>query len=662
MKKIALALSLAASILLAADATAQLLHNPGFEDQSEVGGISHWSAQAPFYSIDRSTAHSGEASLHFNHSDATPYVLCSQKITLDKNKEYRFGCWVKSSGMKGGGPTICVQWNDANGKFLGGSYPSGMKDTNSEWKIVEGFIKKVPEKAATFDITCYARKGSTGQAWFDDVFLEAWEPSPLSQMTTDHYRHMSDGTPVTVFVGVNVSAAVQIETLKDQPLLVIAPDGSQRRYQPTRVEADTLVFTIPTAELAPGDYKVQFTTTTPNTKELVSRSLTIRRVATMPERKAYIDRHQRLILDGQPFFPIGLYFSGCSDKDIAYLQDSAFNCIMPYARLKRDTLDKLHDAKVKVIFSVKDYYANKGSTKTAEEGAAKVTTDINEFKDHPAIMAWYINDEMPLSRLPELTAHRDLVENLDPGRPTWVVLYQVDEVREYIPSFDVIGTDPYPIPTATPARALDWTQRSAKGVFGAHAVWMVPQIFNWAAYWKGYGHSEEDIAACRAPTLAEMRAMAWMCVAGGANGMVFYSWFDLGRMGKTIADGGRALRPDLVDPFDKRWDEVKQVAAELKNVEDVLLATDTPLDIAPAANSAPELGYRLYGKDGDTWLLVVNSSHDKTATGTFQAPVPLQQLVHPRTPPDQQGTVANNTISITLEPLQHAWLCVKAMH
>ena len=68
MKKIALALSLAASILLAADATAQLLHNPGFEDQSEDGGISHWSAQAPFFSIDRSTAHSGKASLHCNHS------------------------------------------------------------------------------------------------------------------------------------------------------------------------------------------------------------------------------------------------------------------------------------------------------------------------------------------------------------------------------------------------------------------------------------------------------------------------------------------------------------------------------------------------------------------------------------------------------------------
>ncbi|MDD4539874.1 MAG: carbohydrate binding domain-containing protein, partial [Lentisphaeria bacterium] len=642
MKRIALALSLATSALLAADAPPQLLRNPGFEDQAADGSISHWHGRAPYYSIDRSTAHSGQASLHFNHADTTPYVLCSQKITMDKNKEYRFGCWVKSSGMKGGGPTICVQWNDANGKFLGGNYPSGMKDTNSEWKIVEGFIKKIPDKAASFDITCYARKGSTGQAWFDDVFLEAWEPPPLSQMTTDHYRHVTDGTPVTVFVGVNVSSAVRSEDLKDQPLVITAPDGSQTSYQPTRVENDTLVFVIPTADLAPGDYKVQITATTPTTKVQVSRSLTIRRVAAMPERKAYIDRHQRLILDGQRFFPIGLYFSGCNDQDIAYLKDSAFNCIMPYSGLKREVLDKLHEAKIKVIYSVKDFYANKGSTKTAEEGVAKVTATINNLKDHPAIMAWYINDEMPLVRLPELSAHRDLVETLDPGRPSWVVLYQVDEVREYIPSFDVIGTDPYPIPTTTPARALDWTQRTAKGVFGAHAVWMVPQIFNWAAYWKGYGRTEEEIAACRPPTLAEMRAMAWMCVAGGANGMVFYSWFDLGRMGKTIADGGRALRPDLVDPFDKRWDEVKQVAAELKNVEDVLLATDTALPIAPTADSAPELAYRLYGKDGDTWLLVVNSSHEKAATGSFQAPVPLQQLVHQRTPQNQQGTIADN--------------------
>lgn len=657
MKRITLALS----FLFAAAAAAQLLRNPGFEEQGEDGSISHWGGRAPYYSIDRSTARSGEASLHFNHAETIPYVLCPQKIILDKNKEYRFGCWVKSSGMKGDGPTICVQWYDAEGKFLGGCYPSGVKDTNSEWKFVEGFIKRIPEKAATFDITCYARKGSTGRAWFDDVFLEEWAQPPLSQITTDHYRHLTAGTPVTVFVGVNVSPNVQMEALSKQPLLVVAPDGSQKHYRASRIEADALVFTIPTAELAPGDYNVQFSTITPITNELVSRSLTLRRVAAMPERKAYIDSHQRLILDGEPFFPIGLYFGGCTEKDVAYLRDSAFNCIMPYHGLKRETLDMLHDAQVKVIYSVKDFYANKGNTKTAEEGEAKVTATINSLKDHPAIMAWYINDEMPLTRLPELSAHRDLVEKLDPGRPSWVVLYQIDEIRDYIPSFDVIGTDPYPIPKSAPARALDWAQRTTNGVFGAHAVWMVPQIFNWAAYWKGYGHSEEEIAACRAPTLAEMRAMAWMCVAGGANGLVFYSWFDLGRMEKTIAEGGRALRPDLVDPFDKRWDEVKQVAADLKNFADVLLATDTPLAITATADSAPELGYRLYGKDGATWLLVVNSSHEKAAVGSFQAPMPLQQLTHERSPRDQQGVVANNSISITLAPLQHAWLCVKAL-
>ena len=154
---------------------------------------------------------------------------------------------------------------------------------------------------------------------------------------------------------------------------------------------------------------------------------------------------------------------------------------MAYPQLSRETLDALHEAGIASIYSVKDFYEGL-ACKTDDEGRERTSKKIEELKDHPAIIAWYINDELPLSMRETLAAHRDLVEELDPGRPAWVVLYQIEEIREYIPTFDVIGTDPYPISTKSASLAWDWSRRTNEAVFGFHANWQVQQYFNWANY------------------------------------------------------------------------------------------------------------------------------------------------------------------------------------
>ena len=48
-------------------------------------------------------------------------------------------------------------------------------------------------------------------------------------------------------------------------------------------------------------------------------------------------------------------------------------------------------------------------------------------------------------------------------------------------------------------------------------VWMVPQVFNWAAYKK----SENEKAEQRQPSIDEVRSVTWQCLAeGAANGLV----------------------------------------------------------------------------------------------------------------------------------------------
>jgi hypothetical protein len=136
--------------------------------------------------------------------------------------------------------------------------------------------------------------------------------------------------------------------------------------------------------------------------------------------------------------------------------------------------------------------------------------------------------------------------------------------------------------------ALEWTRRTHGGCFGRRAVWQVPQIFDWASY-----HQADETAAYRAPTLAEMRSMAWQCVAGGANGLVFYSWFDLWKMKDK-------------DPFERRWAEVMTMAAEIRRLFPVLLLPGP----APAIEvTAPgSVGWRAWGQGREVHVLLVNSA------------------------------------------------------
>ena len=342
-----------------------------------------------------------------------------------------------------------------------------------------------------------------------------------------------------------------------------------------------------------------------------SISLDFTRVEEYPERYAYIDRYRRLIVDGKPFFPLGCYFLQVNPSELETFADSPFNCLMPYVGISREALDLCQKKNIKVIYSVKDNYLTLNA-KSDEDGDQRTRRTVEELKDHPAIIAWYINDELPQSMMRQLTARRDQMERLDPGRPTWVVLYQVDEIRDYMPTFDVIGTDPYPIPRSPASVAGDAVNKTYRGTLGLRALWQVPQIFDWASY----KDNDEERKAHRPPTLEEMRGMFWMQIAGGANGLVAYSWFDLLKMDKTLAEGGRAL---VREPFDRRWADVKTAAAEVANYIPVLLAIDPTIEAHVTGNqAAADTMVRLYGHEGKTWMLIVNRLNEPQ-TVAFEA-------------------------------------------
>jgi hypothetical protein len=325
------------------------------------------------------------------------------------------------------------------------------------------------------------------------------------------------------------------------------------------------------------------------------------RVNQLPERKAYIDEHRRLIVAGQPFFPLGMYWSSVKEPELETYAKGPFNCLMPYGSPNTNQMDACHARGLKVIYSIKDFYSgtrwSPPGMKTEADELAEINRRVALHRNHPALIAWYINDEMPLAMADRLAARQRLMEALDPDHPTWVVLYQYDQVRAYLSTFDVVGTDPYPIPEKPAGTALQWTRVTRDQTYHTRAVWQVPQVFDWGAYRKG-----AERAKSRAPTLAEMRSMAWQCVAAGANGLVFYSFFDLFKMQER-------------DPFEKRWSEVCTMAEEVRRYIPVLLSAEPAPAVTCEGSDAVEV--RVWRMGAEVYLLAVNStSGPATATVT----------------------------------------------
>ena len=575
---------------------ANLVSNPGFEQGAGDGWPELWAADRNVFSLVTDSPRTGTYCLRFENHDATRYVLCTAPLSLERGKRYELEAWVRTENVEGedSGAAICIEWYGENKTFLGGAYPGGVKATNAEWTRVHGTTRPVPDEAIYTHVVCYVRKGMTGVAYWDDVSVKRFFPPLVAGMATDAYRNTVSGGTIRIKTGLYLDDSGLAPELVSARLILSDTQGrAVLTVAATTVANDEALFILDSDRLEPGAYSACCTVRSKDGRFEGTASCNLTKVEEPASRKAYIDSHGRLILDGEPFFPLGTYWSGVSEKHLDIYAKSAFNCLMPYGSPNLEQLDSCHKRGLKVIYSIKDYYAGtrwspKHIRSTDDERPA-VEKKVAEVGGHPAIMAWYINDELPLSMLDRLSARQRLMEQLDPTRPTWVVLYQVGDVRSYLPSFDVIGTDPYPIPQRPAKAALKYARMTHEATFGFRAVWMVPQIFNWAAYRK----TPEEKAKCRAPTLLEMRSMSWQCIAGGATGLVFYSWMDLWRL-------------DALDPFEDRWRDVCLLAAEIKRFIPVLLSVDAP--VRPGqVECADDVAWRLFAMGGDTYLIAVNS-------------------------------------------------------
>jgi len=607
--------------------------NPGFEQTDAKGATVAWSERKPVYRFADGAGRNGSRGLVFENSDPKFYSFPSQKLELEPGCCYAYEVWVRTEALKGdeSGATICLEWYGGN-KYLGGAYAEGVRGTSDGWQLVRGFTRTIPTNATRVSVAPYVRRGMTGKAWFDDLKVTRYYPPLVGAVSASCYRHVAACGPVTFTAGLSLGeAGVKPEQAEGAFVFETADGKVLRRAKPDSLTRDRATFTIDAATLPAGDYVVRFELAADGAAK-GSADTRFSRVGKLPERRAYIDGHRRLIVEGQPFFPLGMYWSSVKEPELETYAKGPFNCLMPYGSPTTNQMDACHARGLKVIYSIKDFYSGTrwapAGMKTEADEIAEIKRRMTLHRSHPALIAWYINDEMPAAMVGRLAARQRLMEELDPDHPTWVVLYQYDQIDAYMQTFDVIGTDPYPLPGKPVGMALTWTRSTRDLSYKTRALWQVPQVFDWGAYRKGAEREQS-----RAPTLAEMRTMAWQCVAAGANGLVFYSFFDLFKMKDR-------------DPFEKRWAEVCAMAGEIKRFIPVMLSTEDAPSVICEGPASVET--RVWRSRNDVYLLAVNGAAE-TASATVTVSGGFKDVaVEFGRAPENRG---NGRLDCTLAPL-----------
>ena len=579
------------------------LRNASFEHVGTNGYPVGWSA-CPNWHGER-IGHNGSGGMVYECADsakAKGREHVRQKIRLQPGKRYRLVAYVKTMDIvterksKNLGLTAYMCGFDAKGKQIFGAATPFVNGTSKDWVRRECLTAEVPDGMVEAYVGPLADGRCVGAGVVDDIYVEELDMEPVSGVFTDAYRNESSYGEVKFMAALNLDRGVVLADCK-AAFSYLAEDGSRRSVAAKVLSHKDAVATIEVAQFAIGTNDVKFSISIAG-KEVGEASTSFARLEKPVPRKVAFDRHGRTIVDGKPFFPLGMFSAKVDREMLDIYAEGPFNCLMPYVRPRKAEFDLCHEKGFKVIFFLNGGWGEK------DGGRGWIENRIATFKDHPATLAWYMSDEPSLGMAPGLATRRGWAHAADPDHPTWVVLDHPRNVRHYLDSFDVYAMDKYPVPNHPIGTVMDSMRMGNAATLGTKPTWYVPQAFGWG--WLGRPRTHG-----RGPSRDELANMTWQSIASGANGIIYYSF------GQVM----KRPRDDSEDSFKAAWERVKSAAAEVKKYEAVLLSDGEPLGVAGATEAVAARAWR---HDGFVYVLAVNSTRElQSASLSLAEPMEL---------------------------------------
>ncbi|MGA1873978.1 MAG: hypothetical protein ACMUIA_00025 [bacterium] len=653
-----------------------LVGNPGFEIVSPSGQPANWSPlTAPQWALDSDIAYSGLYSLRVQNQEPSWYRYVTQEIFVVPGKRYRLGVWIRGENLvhsdpENNGATFCVEYFDKNWSWLGGYYEGSKCLGTFDWHhlVLEEIIMPptwMGRQVTHISLCLLLTKGTTGTAWFDDFTIKELKPPLLETfLLRPNYRGLmihEESPQVRVQAGLHPEViGLDIKDLTIH-LLIRNSEGEvvkEAVFSQLNSHEPELVLDVLPDQLLTGDYSLVTQLRGQEQAELRIETIDQLRQMAPGEQDslpAFIDRANRLLCRGVSFFPLGIYTANTElsrdpnndllMEEIEKIADanSPFDTLVNYNTLVplnwespwvtredcfnfiREYLDLLNEHSLRLLCPIpsREFFSLDDT-----EAEARIGEIVGTLKDHPAILGWYLNDEIGLAHFQQLSRYYRVVRAEDPNHPTWSVLYQLQDLERMATTTDILGVDPYPVPHTPIVYVAEAAEAAVEAGRRSRPFWIVIQT---------HGSSP--------PTREQIRGMTYLGLIHRASGLFYYSYFDL----ITLEDA------------DERWEWIKSAGREVKALQPILLSSDEP---PPGAVTCSQSAVHCLVKrhQTDYYLLLINSSETDVVQATFQGSDqlrftdPLVDFLQQKNLlegiADNPPSVTDNAFKISLDPLE----------
>lgn len=252
-----------------------------------------------------------------------------------------------------------------------------------------------------------------------------------------------------------------------------------------------------------------------------------------------IDEHNRFVMNGKPWFPIGLSPGpplGAKDPTgrdaVAVVAEAGMNCFrlgrgVP-AGQEEDWARYLDWSAQHGMFCFPNLHEYSVFDDKHPDRPERLRAIVERFRHHPALAMWKSMDEPAWGKVPTeglVKAYKYLKE-IDTDHPVWMnhaPRNTVELLREYCKACDVTGVDIYPIgvPKGTHSHLSnkdisvvgDYVSWISQAVDGKKPILMVLQVG-----WSGINPPKPRVF----PTFHQERYMAYQAIIKGARALLFF--------------------------------------------------------------------------------------------------------------------------------------------
>src|SRR3954469_4416680 len=237
------------------------------------------------------------------------------------------------------------------------------------------------------------------------------------------------------------------------------------------------------------------------------------------------------LVDGKPFFPIGVFTYSLDPTVLAELREVHCNTVLH--GFNPDQLNLLHDHGLMAVCETSEPW-------------------IKAAKDHPALLAWYLTDEPENRGVTPEGEHKRYLElkKTDPNHPIGLCHTSFEAMTKFKDACDFTMTDIYPITKNrdTNIMGVSIMMDEARRIHGQ--AW--PQ---WT-YIQSFGGPETDAGVWAVPLPHEVRFMTYQALVHRATGILYFSyWPQQPRTWQSLATLNNEIQtlvPRLVVPGEER--------------------------------------------------------------------------------------------------------------